>query len=108
MVQKPHRILIDRVSGYADEAAAFMRRRRMTRRPFARIYYSGGRSIDHAAETDAGQALFLSAARLVELARLTDVHPDDEPRDPITIEADAVLDPDEVREGTSPIEIDHE
>ena len=33
MPAKPHRILLDRVSVYADEAAAFMRRRRISRRP---------------------------------------------------------------------------
>ena len=37
MPPKPHRILLDRVSGYADEAAAYMRRRRVARRPFARL-----------------------------------------------------------------------
>ena len=39
MPPKPHRVLLDRVSGYADEAAAYMRRRRVSRRPFARLYY---------------------------------------------------------------------
>ena len=33
MPPKPHRVLLDRVSGYADEAAAYMRRRRVARRP---------------------------------------------------------------------------
>ena len=41
MPPKPHRVLLDRVSGYADEAAAYMRRRRVSRRPFARLYYAG-------------------------------------------------------------------
>ena len=40
MPPKPHRILLDRVSGYADEAAAYMRRRRISRKPFARLYYA--------------------------------------------------------------------
>ena len=44
MPPKPHRVLLDRVSGYADEAAAYMRRRRVSRRPFARLYYAGGRA----------------------------------------------------------------
>ena len=44
MPPKPHRVLLDRVSGYADEAAAYMRRRRVSRRPFARLYYPNGRS----------------------------------------------------------------
>jgi hypothetical protein len=65
---KPHRILLDRVSSYADEAGAFMRRRRLTRRPFARAYYADGRSIDHGADSDAGAELFAAAGRLIELA----------------------------------------
>ena len=48
MPAKPHRILLDRVSVYADEAAAFMRRRRVSRRPFARLYYPHGRSAHNA------------------------------------------------------------
>ena len=31
MPPKPHRLVMDRVSGYADEAAAYIRRRRLTR-----------------------------------------------------------------------------
>ena len=65
---KPHRVLLDRVSGYADEAGAFMRRRRHTRRPFARVYYADGRSIDHAGDSTAGTELFAAAGRLIDLA----------------------------------------
>ncbi|MGZ8665825.1 MAG: hypothetical protein ACXWZM_01795 [Solirubrobacterales bacterium] len=65
---KAHRVLLDRVSGYADEAAAFMRRRRHTRQPFARIHYSGGRSCDHASSTTAGAELFTAAGRVIEAA----------------------------------------
>ena len=65
---KPHRVLLDRVSGYADEAAAYMRRRRIARRPFARLYYGGGRSSDHAADSTAGGELFVAAGRLIEVA----------------------------------------
>jgi len=68
MPAKPHRILLDRVSAYADEAAAFMRRRRVARRPFARLYYSNGRSADHAEDTSAGAELFVAAGRLIEVA----------------------------------------
>ncbi len=46
MPPKPHRVLLDRVSGYADEAAAYMRRRRVSRKPFARLYYAGGRAAE--------------------------------------------------------------
>jgi hypothetical protein len=65
---KPHRVMLDRVSGYADEAAAFMRRRRHVRRPFARVYRADGSSIDHRPESDAGEALAAAAGRLIELA----------------------------------------
>jgi hypothetical protein len=68
MPPKPHRVLLDRVSGYADEAAAYMRRRRIARRPFARLYYAGGRSADHADDTRAGAELFVAAGRLIEVA----------------------------------------
>jgi hypothetical protein len=68
MVPKPHRVLIDRVSGYADEAAAYMRRRRALRRPFARLYYGEGRAEDHAVDSEAGGELFVAAGRLIELA----------------------------------------
>jgi len=65
---KPHRVVLDRVSGYADEAAAFMRRRRHVRRPFARVYRADGSSVDHAADSEAGAALLAAAGRLLELA----------------------------------------
>ena len=65
---KPHRVLLDRVSGYADEAAAYMRRRRISRRPFARLYYAGGRSADRAESARDGAELFVAAGRLIEVA----------------------------------------
>jgi len=68
MPPKPHRIFLDRVSGYADEAAAYMRRRRVARRPFARLYYAAGRSADHAGDTTKGAELFVAAGRLIEVA----------------------------------------
>jgi hypothetical protein len=69
MVQKPQRTILERVSGYAEEAAAYLRRRRTTREPFARVYYPGGRSAAYPPETEAGRRLFLAASRLIELAR---------------------------------------
>ena len=68
-MQKPHRLVIDRVSGYADEAAAYIRRRRLTRKPFARVYADGGRGASHPPETEAGRRLFLAAASLIDAAR---------------------------------------
>ena len=68
MAPKPHRVLLDRVSGYADEAAAYMRRRRVSRRPFARLYYTGGKAEDHATDSATGGELFVAAGRLIEVA----------------------------------------
>lgn len=68
MPTKPHRVLLERVSGYADEAAAYLRRRRHLRKPFARTYYPGGRSVAFPEDSDAGTALFAAAARLIEVA----------------------------------------
>jgi hypothetical protein len=65
---KPHRLLLDRVSGYADEAAAYLRRRRHLRKPFARTYHPGGRSCGWSADSEQGRALFLAASRLIEVA----------------------------------------
>jgi hypothetical protein len=68
-MDKPHRVLLDRVTGYADEAAAFMRRRRMTRKPFARVWWTGDRGAALDATTEEGRALFLTASHLIETAR---------------------------------------
>jgi hypothetical protein len=69
MAPKPHRVVLDRVSGYADEAAAYLRRRRSDRRPFARVHARGGRIVDCPPETAAGRELFLAAARVIDAAR---------------------------------------
>ena len=68
MPTKPHRVLLDRVSGYADEAAAYLRRRRHLRKPFARTYYPGGRSMSFPEDSGPGQALFTAASHLIEVA----------------------------------------
>jgi hypothetical protein len=66
---KPGRAMLDRVTGYADEASAFLRRRRLTRRPFARVQAPGGKISAHPPETEAGRDLFLAAARVIDAAR---------------------------------------
>jgi hypothetical protein len=66
---KPHRVVLDRVTGYADEAAAFMRRRRHERRPFARVYWEDGRGVEHSEDSDVGDAMFAAAARLIDAAQ---------------------------------------
>jgi hypothetical protein len=65
---KPHRLLLERVSGYADEAAAYIRRRRHLRKPFARVYYAGGRSESYPSDSEEGRALFDAASKLIEVA----------------------------------------
>ena len=72
MIDKPHRVILDRVAGYADEAAAYLRRRRMSRKPFARVYWSGGRGGEFSAEAETGRSLFLAASRLIDVARASD------------------------------------
>ena len=67
-MQKPHRLVLDRMSGYADEAAAYVRRRRLTRKPFARVYTQGGGGQAHLPDTEAGRTLFLAASRLIDTA----------------------------------------
>jgi hypothetical protein len=66
---KPHRVVIDRVSSYADEAAAYLRRRRLTRRPFARVYVESGGGESYGPDTEAGRELFLAAAKLIDIGR---------------------------------------
>jgi hypothetical protein len=68
MPPKPHRVLLDRVSGYADEAAAYLRRRRHLRKPFARTYYPGGRSTSFPEDSEAGKAMFQAASHLIDVA----------------------------------------
>lgn len=64
-MEKPYRFFLDRVTGYADEAAAFLRRRRLRSRPFARVWRPGGTLEVHEPESARGQALFLAAARVI-------------------------------------------
>lgn len=68
-MQKPHRLVLDRMTGYADEAAAYLRRRRLTRKPFARVYTEGGGGAAHQPDTVEGRELFLAAADLIDTAR---------------------------------------
>jgi hypothetical protein len=68
-MQKPQRTILGRVSGYADEATGYLRRRRITRTPFARVYQSDGRSAAFSPETEAGRELFRAAAELIGVAR---------------------------------------
>lgn len=62
---KPHRLLADRVGAYADEARAFMRRRRHHRRPFIRIQYVGGDAMEVPLDSSVGVAIGAAAASLI-------------------------------------------
>lgn len=65
MTPKPHRVLIDRVSGYASEAAAYVRRRRQHRKPFARTLHAGGRGVDHPLDRTDGARMLAAAEALI-------------------------------------------
>jgi hypothetical protein len=67
-MQKPQRTILDRVSAYAGEAGAYLRRRRLTRKPFARVHYPGGHSASFSPETETGRRLFAAAAELIDAA----------------------------------------
>lgn len=69
MAPKPHRTLVGRVAGYADDASAYLRRRRLDRRPFARVAAGGGRGVSCEPDTGCGRDLFLAASRVLDAAR---------------------------------------
>lgn len=66
MIEKPHRFLLERVSSYGEEGRAFLRRRRMRSRPFARVRYQGGAEVALDPSTERGTALAAAAAALIE------------------------------------------
>ena len=68
MIEKPHRFLLDRVSSYSEEGRAYLRRRRMRGRPFARVRYAGGEEIAFEPGSERGGELFAAAAALVDSA----------------------------------------
>lgn len=64
MIEKPHRFLLDRVTSYGEEGMAYLRRRKMRSRPFARVWYRGGEEV--AVEgTASGDALTAVATSLI-------------------------------------------
>jgi hypothetical protein len=68
-MQKPHRLLLDRVSSNADEAGAFLRRRRHRARPFVRVWHAGGVIDAPTVESPEARALFVAAAGLLDSER---------------------------------------
>jgi hypothetical protein len=66
-MQKPHRFVLDRFASYADEAGAFVRRRRLRSKPFARVWRPGGSIVGlDPAGTD-GRRLEAAADELIAL-----------------------------------------
>lgn len=65
-MQKPYRFLLDRVASYAEEGSAFLRRRRIRSRPFARVWRQGGTVESVDTGTERGARLFAAAAELTE------------------------------------------
>jgi hypothetical protein len=68
-MQKPHRLLLDRVSSYAEEAGAFLRRRRHRARPFVRVWRTGGVIDAPPVESPEARAMFVAAAGLLAAER---------------------------------------
>ena len=65
---KPHRVVIDKVSSYADEAAAFVRRRRHHRRSFIRIQFQSGDALEVASGTSEAERIGAAADALIDLS----------------------------------------
>lgn len=68
-MQKPYRFVMDRVASYAEEGSAFLRRRRLRARPFARVWHPGGRIDAREPESAEGRELFIAAAGLLSEER---------------------------------------
>lgn len=66
---KPHRVLARKVSSYADEASAFMRRRRHHRRPFVRIQYRSGDAVELHPEDPVAAPIMDAVSGLIEHSR---------------------------------------
>lgn len=63
---KPHRVVARKVSSYADEASAFMRRRRHHRRPYVRIQYRSGDAVDLSPEAAEAREIMAAVSGLIE------------------------------------------
>lgn len=64
-MQKPYRFLIDRVSTYAEEGGAYLRRRKIRGRPFARVWRSGEAVEAVPLDSEAGVRLVAVAEELI-------------------------------------------
>jgi hypothetical protein len=66
-MEKPYRFLAGRITSYADEGGAFLRRRRLRSRPFARVHSTAGTITSLDPESEQGRRMFLAAAALIDL-----------------------------------------
>ncbi len=64
-MEKPHRFLLDKVTSYAEEGGAYLRRRRLRSRPFARVGRAGGRIDAHDPGSGVGLELIEAATALL-------------------------------------------
>ena len=65
-MQKPHRFLLNRVTGYAEEGSAFLRRRKIRGQPFVRVWREGGVTEALAADSKPGLRAFAAASTLID------------------------------------------
>lgn len=63
---KSYRFLVDAVAGYAEEAAAFVRRRRLRAREFARVWRADGSIESVPADSARGRTLFEITSRALD------------------------------------------
>lgn len=68
-MEKPYRFLIDKVASYAEEGAAFLRRRRLRAQPFARVGLPGGGIEAHDPGGPRGSELIAAATELLGESR---------------------------------------
>lgn len=63
---KPHRVLARKVTVYADEAVAFVRRRRHSRREYIRIAHRDGTGLDLPVEGKETAEIVAAARKLLD------------------------------------------
>lgn len=62
---KPHRVVVRKVNVYAEEAAAFVRRRRHSRREYVRINHRDGTGLDLPVGEEPGARIAAAARTLL-------------------------------------------
>jgi hypothetical protein len=66
---KPHRVVARKFSSYAEEASAFMRRRRHHRRPYVRIQFRSGEAVELPPDGDEASQIMAAVTGLIEHSR---------------------------------------